>query len=145
MKRSFVATANAGPEEVWKLFVDVERWPQLSPTIREVRRLDQGPFQVGSEVTVAQPRLPIARWRVTHMQPGHSFVWETSTPGVTSIGGHYVEAAGEGSIITLTLEMRGVFAGIAGALTGRLVQEYVSRELEGFRRGAESAASPILR
>jgi uncharacterized membrane protein len=131
--------ADAPPDEVWRLFVDVERWPTMTESIRDVRRLDGGPLRVGSEAIVRQPRLPRARWRVTELEPGRSFVWETTAGGVTAVGGHTVEANGRGSVITLTLRQHGPLAGLVHAFLGRLSQRYLSMEMEGFRRTAEQA------
>lgn len=129
---------DAPPERVWPLFVDVERWPEMTKSIREVRRVDSGPFQVGSEAIVRQPRLLPARWRVTGLEPGHSFTWEATTGGVTTVGGHIVDADGPGSKITLTLRLRGPFARLVYTLWGGLSRRYLLMEMEGFRRTAES-------
>jgi uncharacterized membrane protein len=131
--------AHAAPEEVWRLFVDVERWPQLTKSIREVRRVDTGPFQVGSEAIIRQPGSPRARWRVTELEQGRSFRWETSYTGVTVIGIHRVDPTDQGSEITLTLRLRGPMAGVVGALTGRRTQRNITMELAGFQRTAEPA------
>lgn len=132
------ADVNAGPEVVWALFVNVERWPELTASMRKVRRLDQGQLNVGSVAMVDQPHLPTARWRVTQLEPGRSFFWETTAPGVTTIGGHVVEANGEGSIVTLALKQTGPLAGLLGAMLGSRIRQDLSMELDGFRRGAEA-------
>jgi uncharacterized membrane protein len=133
------AVAEAPAEEVWRLFVDLERWPELTRSVREVRRVDSGPLRVGSEAIVRQPLLPRARWRVTALEPGRSFTWETTAPGVIAAGEHLVEADGQRAVITITLRQHGPLARLTDAVTGRLARRYLSMELEGFRRGAESA------
>lgn len=130
--------ADASPEQVWALFVDVERWPELTKSISAARRVDEGPLHVGSEAIIDQPRLPKACWRVTELEPGRSFIWETSTRGVTTVGGHIVDPDGHGSRITLTLRMHGPLARPVYALTNRLSRRYLTMEMEGFRRTAES-------
>jgi uncharacterized membrane protein len=129
---------NASAEEVWGLFIDVERWPTMIESHESVRRLDCGPLQVGSEAIVKQPRLPQARWKVTQLQSGRCFAWETASPGVTSAGGHLVEPHGQGAMITLTLRQHGPLARLAQVLLGRRIRRYLSMEMEGFRRTAES-------
>jgi len=138
MEHRVTTTVDAPPEQVWPLFVDLERWPEMTKSIREVRRVDKGPFQVGSEAIIKQPRLLPARWRVTELEPGHSFIWETTTGAVTSVGAHIVDADGQGSKITLTLRMHGPFARLAYAFLGGLSRRYLLMEMEGFRRTAES-------
>jgi uncharacterized membrane protein len=143
MKHQVTATVGAPPAEVWRLFADVERWPEMTRSMREVRRMDTGPLRVGSEAIVKQPGLPRARWRVTEIEPDRSFTWETSAGGVTTAGGHLVEPNGRGSKITLTLCQHGPLAGVAGLLLGRRARRYVSMELEGFRAASESASPRI--
>jgi uncharacterized membrane protein len=139
MEYRVTATADAPADEVYRLFIDVERWPEMTASIREVRRLDSGPIRVGSEAIVRQPRLPPARWRVTELEPGRTFTWETTAAGVTTVGEHVVEQDGQRAVITLTLRMHGPLAWLATALWGGLARKHVSMELEGFRRTAESA------
>jgi uncharacterized membrane protein len=139
MEYHVTTSADAPPEQVWPLFVDVERWPEMTKSIRKVRRVDNGPIRVGSEAIVWQPRLPRARWRVTELDPGRSFIWETTSGGVTTSGGHLVEPDGQGSMITLTLGMHGPLARLMYAFLGRLSRRYLSMEMDGFRRTAESA------
>jgi uncharacterized membrane protein len=137
-----VTTAVEAPAQaVWDLFVDVERWPTMTKSIQEVRRTDSGPIRVGSEALVKQPRLPRVRWRVTELVPGKSFVWATTSPGVITSGGHFVEPDGNGAVITLTLSERGPLAWLMDGLFGRLTRRYLAMELEGFRRTAESESA----
>ena len=128
----------APPEAVWGLFVDVERWPEMTESVSDVRRVDSGPLRVGSEAIVRQPRLPQARWRVTEIEPGHSFLWQTSFPGVTSVGGHTVDADGQGSVVTLTLRLHGPLARPIYALTRARSRGYLAMEAAGFKRAAEA-------
>ncbi len=131
------AAVAAAPEAVWDLFIDVERWPEMTQSISQVRRVDSGPLRVGSEAVVEQPRLPRARWRVTQLEPGRSFTWETTALGVTTVGGHAVEAGPRGSVVTLTLQVRGPLARPVYALVRGRSRRYLSMEVEGFRRAAE--------
>jgi uncharacterized membrane protein len=138
MEHRMSIAVEATPQEMWGLFMDFERWPKMTKSIQEVRRIDSGPLRVGSEAVIKQPRLPRGRWRVTELIPGHSFEWETASRGLTTAGGHIVEQHGNGAVITLTLRQRGPLARLAEGLLGRLSRRYLSMEMEGFRRTAES-------
>jgi uncharacterized membrane protein len=142
MEYRVTATAGAPPAEVYRLFIDVERWPELTQSMRSVRRLDDGPIRVGSEAKVSQPRLPSARWRVTELEPDRRFTWETTAGGVTTVGDHLVESDRAGSRITLALSMRGPLSGVMGLLMGGVARRYAAMELEGFRAAADTAAPP---
>lgn len=139
MEYRVTTAVDAAVDEVYQLFTDVERWPEMTASIRAVRRLDSGPLRVGSEAIVRQPRLPAARWQVTELEPGRVFTWETAGPGVTTAGVHVVEPDGQRAVITLTLLQHGPLAWLADAATGRVARRYLSMELEGFRRTAEAA------
>lgn len=139
MERLFTTQVDAPADDVWRLFVDVERWPELTESMREVSRIDSGPLRLGSEALIKQPGLARARWKVTELEPGRSFTWETATAGVTSVGAHLVEPGEGGSTITLSLRQTGPMARLVGWLLGSRINRYLSMELEGFRRGAESA------
>src|ERR1700758_3051641 len=141
MEHRVTTTVDAAADEGYRLVIDVERGPEMTASIREVRRLDSGPIQVGSEAIVRQPRLPSARWRVTGMEPGRTFIWEAGAAGVTTVGEHVVEQDGERAVITITLRMHGPLAWLATAVWGGLARKHVSMELEGFRRTATSASA----
>jgi uncharacterized membrane protein len=142
MEYRVTATAGAPPAQVYRLFIDVERWPELTQSMRSVRRLDAGPLRVGSEAKVSQPRLPSARWRVTELAPDRRFTWETSAGGVVTVGDHLVEPDGTGSVITLTVRLHGPLSGVAALLMGGIARRYVAMELEGFRSAADAAGPP---
>ncbi len=55
------------------ILIDVERWPDWTLTITSVQRLDQGPFQRGSQARVEQPKLPAVVWTVSEVQPLRQF------------------------------------------------------------------------
>jgi uncharacterized membrane protein len=139
MEHRVTTAVDARPEEVWSLFVDLERWPEMTKSISEVRRLDSGPLQVGSETIIKQPGLPRTRWRVTELEPGQSFTWETRAGAVTGVASHIVDADGPGSKVTLTLRMHGPLAQLMHLFVGRISQRYIVMEMDGFRRTAESA------
>jgi uncharacterized membrane protein len=141
MEHQVTTAVGAPPEDVWRLFVDVERWPQMTKSLREVRRLDSGPFRVGSQAVIKQPGLLRARWEVTELEPGLSFTWQTTSGGVTGVGGHVVTADGPGSVITLTLRLQGPLAGLIAPVVGRRARRYLAMEMEGFRRTAESQSA----
>jgi uncharacterized membrane protein len=139
MEQQVRTEVNAAPDEIWRLFVDVERWPEMTKSMREVRRLDSGPLRVGSEAMVRQPGLPRIRWRVTALDPGRSFTWQAPTTGMTSVAVHLVEASEPGSVITLSIRTEGPLGGAMGALFSRRALRSITMEMEGFRRTAEAA------
>ncbi|HEY0948610.1 SRPBCC family protein [Nocardioides sp.] len=119
---------DAPPERVWEVLSDIARWPEWTPTIDTVERLDDGPLAVGSRAVVRQPRLPKATWVVTALVPGRSFTWESTGPGLRTIGRHEIVPDGTGSSVTLGIEQTGPMGAVAALVWRRLTQRYVELE-----------------
>ena len=130
---------DAAPEAVWAALADVEHWPDWTSSMTLVRRLEDGPFGVGSTVRVRQPKLPPAVYTVTEYEPGRSFAWTATAPGMTTTGDHQVIARANGHCtVRLMLDQTGVLAPLAGLFAGRLARRYVTLEAEGLKRRCES-------
>ena len=100
----------APPNVVWSITEDVERWPEWTPTITSVIRLDDGPFGLGSAARVKQPGQPESEWTVTEFVPGERFVWETRRPGLHMRASHEMKAERAGTANLLRVEATGVMA-----------------------------------
>jgi uncharacterized membrane protein len=131
----------ADPEAVWALTVDVERWPELTPTITEVVLLDDGPVGLGSRARIKQPGQRPAVWTVSRFEPGSRFEWWTKVGPVTMTGGHQLERSSSGCVNVLTLEITGRGAGLAERLVGRRIGAAIDTENRGFKRAAEAVTA----
>lgn len=140
MEFESVTDVAASPAVLWATLVDVERWPDLIESMREVRWLDESSLAVGHRARILQPGLPAATWQVTEVEPGRSFTWRTESPGTTTVGRHAVVGAGDGaSRLTLGLEVTGPVGGIYARLGGGRIRRYLGMESDGLRRAAEAA------
>ena len=127
-------------ERVWELTVDVERWPELTSTVRSVERLDDGPFGLGSRARISQPRQRPTVWTVTRFEPPHAFEWETSVLGARLVGTHHLAVEGEGCRNVLGVEVADTLAGRAVRhLLGSMMHRAIRTENEGFKAAAERA------
>lgn len=142
MSRSTLKTViiEAPPAKVFAVLCDVERWPEWTPTMAGVRRLDNGPFTVGSSAQVRQPKLRSTLWRVTEFDENRNFTWTTHSAGLHMKAGHRVEPHGAGSRVALTFEMSGLLAPLVSRLYGRLIDEYVATESLCLKKRSEAAA-----
>ena len=134
---SFVVDIKAPADRVLAVLCDVERWPEWTSTMTSVRRMDDGPFAVGSRARVRQPKLLPAVWQVTELDGRRSFTWVTRSPGVQIEAGHLVEADGAGSRVTLTLEFSGLLGPLVARLYRSLNQRYLATEARGLRERCE--------
>jgi uncharacterized membrane protein len=135
-----IVEIDSPPERVFSVLKDVERWPEWTPTMLGVRRLESGPFSVGSTTEVRQPKLRPAVWQVTEIEEGRNFSWATRSPGVLMKAGHLVEPHGAGSRVVLSFEMSGLMAPLVSLLYGKLINEYVATEARGLKKRCETAS-----
>jgi uncharacterized membrane protein len=124
---------------VWALTVDVERWPDSTPTMTSVERLDDGPLAVGSQARVKQPAQRPRVWTVTQLEPGRRFAWATTAMGLRMEGAHLIEGDDTACTNTLTLEVTGALASTLGRLLAGQFRKAIVTENQGFKRTAEAA------
>ena len=131
----------AAPEAVWAVIADVERWHEWTASVRRIRLLGARPLTVGSFAFVQQPRLLPALWRVTAIEPGRRFVWETAVPGVHIAALHEVEPAAGGAHATLRVR----YGGAIGRWLADRIREITCRYLEFEAAGLKlrSESTPI--
>jgi uncharacterized membrane protein len=134
MNRFFETTRHidSPTQPVWEVLFDVAHWPEWTPTIDGVERLDDGPFQVGSRARVRQPRLPQALWEVTEVEDGRSFTWVAQGPGMKTIARHEVVADADGATVRLSIEQTGPMGALAALMWRRLTQRYIELEAESL-------------
>ena len=121
--------------------VDVERWPEWTSSVTAVERLETGPFGLGSQARIRQPKLKTMTWRVTEFEQGRFFTWETQSPGVYVIGRHEIRPTDRGSIVTLTVIQTGWLASLLGPFFSTLAKRYVEIEAQGLKKRCEEMAA----
>src|ERR1700722_12821633 len=138
---SVSVTIDAPAEKVFAELGDVERWPEWTSTMTRVKRIDQGPFAVGSSAHVHQPRLRPAVWRVTALEEQCNFTWIPSSLVLSMSASHLIEPQGAGCRVVLSLELSGFIAPLASRLYGGLMERYITTGSQGLKRRGESAAA----
>jgi len=115
------------------------RFQRQTHRASRIERLDDGPFGMGSQVRITQPKLPVLAWQVVEFEPGASFAWQATSRGVTTLASHRVaETAAGQSTVTLAINQTGPLASLAGLALGWLTRRYVDMEAEGLKRFCES-------
>ena len=126
----------APPHHVWAIMSDFERWPEWTPTVTSITRIDKGPIAPGTKLLIRQPKFPPAVWKLTEIQ-GTSFEWVTGGPGVKVFARHRVEPSAHGSKVALSLEFTGLLGGLVGRLTKGLNERYLALEANGLKQRSE--------
>ena len=138
MEQSTTVDIAAPPERVWEVLADVERWSEWSETVIWVRRLDEGPLRSGSRARINQPKIPETEYVVTELEPGQSFTWVATGPGVTTTARHTVEALpGGGSRVQLAVEQGGLVGSVMGRFYRGLTDRYLATEAAGLKARCE--------
>ena len=129
----------AVPARVWGVMIDVERWPEWTSSVSSVELLNGGPLRVGSRVRIRQPRLPVAVWTVTLIEPERYFEWRSAAAGLTSVAGHRLEPlSGQSSRVLLSVDWTGLLAPLINLIYGGLSRRYIATEAEGLKRRCEA-------
>lgn len=130
----------ASPAQVLAVVLDVERWPEWTPTVMSAKRLESGPFVPGSRTLMRQPKLPPAVWQVSALEAQRGFAWMTSGPGTRIIAEHWVEADESGSRVVLSLRYSGVLAPLVSRFGRSLSERYLAIEARSLRERCEALA-----
>jgi carbon monoxide dehydrogenase subunit G len=128
----------APAEVVWRVLSEVEAWPEWTPSVRSIVRLDPGPLHVGQRLRISQPRFPTSVWRLTELVEGRSFVWQAGGPGARTTASHSVEPDGAGTRATLSLSLRGPLGLLVGVLSSRVTRRYLELETSGLKKRSET-------
>lgn len=133
--------STAPVDRLWSTISDVRHWPQWLPTVDAVTPLDPDRAdEVGASYTVEQPGLPAAVWTITAWEEGRSFTWESTRPGIRSVGTHSLRPGTGGSItIELGITWHGLLAPLVRLLLGRKSLDYVTREAAALDATAGAA------
>ena len=138
MEQSTSIDITAPAERVWEVLTDVEYWSEWTPTVTWVRRLDDGPLRVGSRAKIRQPRVPETEYVVTELDPGRSFTWVATGPGVLTTARHSVEPLPDGGArVRLSVEQGGWLGSLVGRFYRGLTDRYLANEANGLKARCE--------
>ena len=128
---------DAPPARVWDVMIDVEKWPEWTPSMSSVKRLDPGELRVGSRVRIKQPGLAPATMTITHIEPDKCFTWRAKAPGVVVTATHTITEKGKGSQVVLSLYFDGLVGGIIARATRGINERYIAYEAAGLKKRSE--------
>jgi uncharacterized membrane protein len=140
MKLQHSVRIDAPSDRVWQVMTDIERWPEWTPSARSVVRHEDGPLRVGSSATLELRGAPKARWVVTSLQEGRAFWWASEPNlGPSVLGGHEITPDGSGSVVTLTIQPRGMLGALLSPIIVLLSRANVGAEAAGLKRRCDGS------
>jgi len=108
---------SAVPEQVWRLWADVESWPEWNGDIERIE-LD-GSFAAGGRIVMTPPGQEAIELRIAEAVEPVLFVDEANLGDILVRTTHRVERAGnEGSRVTYRMEITGPAADTLGPQLG---------------------------
>ena len=137
MKLEHHVDIQAPRDAVWAVTVNVQAWPEWTPTVRFARALGEGPFGVGSRFVLKQPLQPETTWEVVACVPGESFTWETRGASQLMRATHQLEAREGVTRNTLILEAPDVTGVLRRALLKPVFAMALAKENTGLKRFCE--------
>lgn len=132
-----IVRIKAPPDRVWAVYTDVERWPEWTPVMQKIERLEDGPLALGSTARIEAQGGPPSVWTVTEFTVGRSFTWEAAARGVTLVAHHVIEADGDASSVRLGVRMSGLMATLLSPFLRSVAKRNVKTEAEGLKRRCE--------
>jgi len=129
----------APPATVWRVWSDVNRWPEWNPDMKE-SRLD-GPLKLGATGMINTKSGGKHDVVVTHFQDGRSFELEsTALPGTKMAIRATIAPSGAGTRISQGFEPRGLLAPLVGPMMSGQILKTFNAVLDGLKRKVETAA-----
>jgi len=138
-----VIEIDAPPSLVWAVTCDTENWPKWTPTVDEIVRIEDGPFDVGSAARIKQPGMPEAEWRVTEFRDGERFTWETRVRGIHMAATHELVPYQSGTKNILRLEFKGLMAILLWPMIRASAKKSLEQENTGLKTQCEAARAEL--
>lgn len=131
---------SAPVETVWPVLSDLARYPEWAPTFDRMEFPHGGVLAKGLEVRFRVRGAPVVTWRVTEYETCRSFAWESTVRGVHTRANHVIEPSGDGTKLTLSVEMTGVMATLFAPMIRRVSVRNLALEGNALKARAEGMA-----
>lgn len=128
---------HASPDVVWAVTVDIERWPEWTPTVTSARVVGDRALGADSVARLKQPMQPLSEWRVTEFRAGERFAWETQRIGLHMIASHAMTPDGAGTRNVLSVDATGPVALVLWPVLRWAMRRALRAENRGLKKRCE--------
>jgi hypothetical protein len=126
----------AGPQQVWRVWSDVDHWPEWNPDMKESKL--NGPLKLGMTGMINTRSGGRHDVVVTHFEDGRSFELEsTALPATKMAIRATIAPSGTGSRMTQGFEPRGLLAPIVGPMMSGQILKTFNAVLLGLKQKVE--------
>jgi uncharacterized protein YndB with AHSA1/START domain len=126
----------AAPADVWRVWSDVNTWPEWNPDMKE-SRLD-GPLKLGTTGMIHTRSGGKHDVVVTHVETGKSFELESTAMPMTRMAIRAtMTPSSDGTRISQAFEARGFLAPIVGPMMSGMILKTFSAVLAGLAQKVE--------
>ena len=133
------ATFKAEPAEVWKVWTDVERWPEWDVS-KEIAQLD-GPFEPGVSGWAKQRGNLGGCFTITAVDDGRHWVTECPIPLGKVVFNHLLEPVAEGHVrVVKRVEVYGGFGSLLRLIAPKMRRD-ITESLAALERQLSALAS----
>jgi uncharacterized membrane protein len=131
-------TIDAPAQVVWKVFSDVEHWPDWTESVTSLHGHDGSDLAVGKQFSIKQPGMAKLVWKVTEIDSGSSWTWVQRSPGVNVSARHWVIPQPDGgTLVRQQLEQRGVVGALVGRMMVKKTKRFLAQEAQGLKARSE--------
>lgn len=130
-------------ERVWTVFSDVERWSEWTEAVQSVATDNDGVLRLGAAFEIAQPLLSTTCYEVTEFDPGRSWTWVATSPGLRTTATHRLDVVDANTTrVQQAISHQGPFAIPVAWTFGRLTSHYLAMKANDLRDRSESEGVP---
>jgi hypothetical protein len=109
-------TTSAPASAIWQRWAEVAKWPEQDTSLNSAS-ID-GPFEVGSTITLKPKGSPTVKIMLIEMQAGVSFAAEGKLPLAKLRFDHNIVSSGDKTTFSVVVTISGPLSGLFGALMG---------------------------
>ncbi|UMB68136.1 SRPBCC family protein [Mycobacterium paraterrae] len=129
---------DAPPQLVWKVFSDVEHWPDWTESVTSLIGHDGPDLAVGKRFSIKQPGMAKLVWEVTDIDAGSTWTWVQRSAGVDVSARHWVIPRSDGrTLVRQQLEQRGLLGALVGRMLAKKTRRFLALEAQGLKNRSE--------
>ncbi len=138
MKLTSTVNIDAPLKVVWAVTEDVEHWPEWTPTVESIRRLDAEVFDIDSTAILKLPHLPSSVWTVVAFVKEKQFKWESKVLGINMVATHEMRSVGTKTKSVIAIEMTALVVTLLEPLFRVFSQRMLEQENMGLKKRCEA-------